>query len=272
MPCTCFNGSGCPLCDHLRMTDNKPLRPTPDRAHVAAGNRGRQLALHVADDPAAPDRGAGQPGEDLPDDDYDTSAFIERLQPLAAGVGPMLHRTYGVRIIGSGMTPEALIGLVTRRLNQAAPEVAEFRKTSGRDGGAARGRRVRGADARPVGRPGPGGPPGPELIPAGDARAATWRRARSSSGPSRTTAARCASRSSPGPGPATRCRPCSTTSSGWPRRSSSTCGPISASGPRACPAAARRAASPSGPARFPGPSPPTHRSPGPGPGQRADLS
>lgn len=75
----------------------------------------------------------GSREKDLPEDDYDTSAFIERLQPLAAGVGPMLHRIYGVRIIGSGMSPEALIGLVTRRLNQAAPEVAEFRKTSGRD-------------------------------------------------------------------------------------------------------------------------------------------
>jgi hypothetical protein len=77
----------------------------------------------------------GSREKDLPEDDYDTSAFTERLQPLAAGVGPMLHRTYRVRIIGSSMTPEALISLVTRRLNQAAPEVAEFRQTSGREGG-----------------------------------------------------------------------------------------------------------------------------------------
>jgi uncharacterized protein (UPF0548 family) len=77
----------------------------------------------------------GNRDKDLPDEDYDTSAFIERLQPLAAGVGPMLHRTYGVRIIGSSMTPQALITLVTRRLNQAAPEVAEFQQTSGREGG-----------------------------------------------------------------------------------------------------------------------------------------
>jgi uncharacterized protein (UPF0548 family) len=88
----------------------------------------RTIPLHRSEE-------QGTREKDLPEDDYDTSAFIERLQPLAAGVGPMLHRTYGVRIVGSGMTPEALISLVTRRLNQVAPEVAEFRQTSGRDGG-----------------------------------------------------------------------------------------------------------------------------------------
>ena len=46
-----------------------------------------------------------------------------------------LLRKAGVRIIGSSMTPETLISLVTRRLNQVAPEVAEFRQTSGREGG-----------------------------------------------------------------------------------------------------------------------------------------
>jgi Domain of unknown function (DUF1990) len=88
----------------------------------------RTIPLHRSEE-------QGSREKDLPQDDYDTSAFIERLQPLAAGVGPMLHRVYGVRIVGSGMTPEALITLVTRRLNQVAPEVAEFRQTSGRDGG-----------------------------------------------------------------------------------------------------------------------------------------
>ena len=76
----------------------------------------------------------GSREKDLPEEDYDTSAFIERLQPLAAGVGPMLHRTYGVRIVGSGMTPAALIDLVSGRLNQASPEMAVFRKTRGRSG------------------------------------------------------------------------------------------------------------------------------------------
>jgi hypothetical protein len=86
----------------------------------------RTIPLHRSEE-------AGNRDKDLPDQDYDITAYAERLQPLAAGVGPMLHRLYGVRIIGSGLTPEALINLVTHRLNQAAPEVAEFRKTSGRE-------------------------------------------------------------------------------------------------------------------------------------------
>jgi Domain of unknown function (DUF1990) len=55
------------------------------------------------------------------------------LQPLAAGVGPMLHRTYAVRITGSDMKPEALVDLVAGHLNQASPEMAVFRKTRGVD-------------------------------------------------------------------------------------------------------------------------------------------
>jgi Domain of unknown function (DUF1990) len=55
------------------------------------------------------------------------------LQPLAAGVGPMLHRSYAVRITGSDMKPEALVDLVAGHLNQASPEMAVFRKTRGVD-------------------------------------------------------------------------------------------------------------------------------------------
>jgi hypothetical protein len=66
---------------------------------------------------------------DLPDPVDGASA--ERLQPLAAGVGPMLHRTYAVRITGSDMKPQALIDLVAGHLNQASPEMAVFRKTRG---------------------------------------------------------------------------------------------------------------------------------------------
>lgn len=74
-----------------------------------------------------------EPGNraDLPDLAYDTSGFADRHQPLDAGVGPMLHRSYAVRIAGSAMTPEALIDLVSSRLNDAAPEMAVFRKTRG---------------------------------------------------------------------------------------------------------------------------------------------
>jgi hypothetical protein len=74
-----------------------------------------------------------EPGNrtDLPDLAYDTSGFAGRHQPLDAGVGPMLHRSYAVRIAGSAITPEALIDLVSSKLNEAAPEMAVFRKTRG---------------------------------------------------------------------------------------------------------------------------------------------
>jgi len=68
---------------------------------------------------------------DLPDLPYDSSGFGGRHQPLDAGVGPMLHRSYMVRIAGSSMAPSALIDLVSAKLNQASPEMAVFRKTRG---------------------------------------------------------------------------------------------------------------------------------------------
>jgi hypothetical protein len=55
----------------------------------------------------------------------------DRLQPLDAGTGLMLHRTYTVRIAGSPMKPAALIDLVAANLNRASPEMAVFRKTGG---------------------------------------------------------------------------------------------------------------------------------------------
>jgi hypothetical protein len=86
----------------------------------------RTIPLHRSEEPGT--------RADLPDAAYDTSGFAARLQSLAAGVGPMLHRSYAVRIVGSGMTPAALIDLVSSRLNQASPEMAQFRKTRGRRG------------------------------------------------------------------------------------------------------------------------------------------
>jgi hypothetical protein len=71
---------------------------------------------------------------DLPSRVYGTSGFADRLQPLDAGVGPMLHRSYGVRIDGTSMAPSALIDLVSARLNQVSPEMAVFRKTRGAQG------------------------------------------------------------------------------------------------------------------------------------------
>jgi len=71
---------------------------------------------------------------DLPSPAYGSGGFPDGLQPLDAGVGPMLHRSYGVRIAGTRMTPSALIDLVSSRLNQASPEMAVFRKTRGARG------------------------------------------------------------------------------------------------------------------------------------------
>ncbi|MGD0063241.1 MAG: DUF1990 family protein [Streptosporangiaceae bacterium] len=52
-------------------------------------------------------------------------------QPIEAGFGPLLHRTYGVRIAHSAMSPAALIDRVIANLNRTSPEMAVFRKTRG---------------------------------------------------------------------------------------------------------------------------------------------
>jgi Domain of unknown function (DUF1990) len=68
---------------------------------------------------------------DLPDR-YDHQAEpADGLQPLTAGVGPMLHRSYSVRIVHSPMSPSALMDTVIANLDRAAPEMAVFRKTRG---------------------------------------------------------------------------------------------------------------------------------------------
>ena len=56
-------------------------------------------------------------------------------QPVADGVGPLLHRCYSVDIVDTTMTPETLIGRVAARLNQASPEMAVFHKIHGAEGG-----------------------------------------------------------------------------------------------------------------------------------------
>lgn len=61
------------------------------------------------------------------------------IQGLDAGVGPMLHRSYAVRIVHSTMGPAALIDMVAAKLNQASPEMAVFRKTRGSEGPLSRG-------------------------------------------------------------------------------------------------------------------------------------
>ena len=100
-------------------------------------------------------------------------------------------------------------------------------------------RRVRRADARPVGRAGAGRAPDADVVPVRDAGRPPRGRADRVPGAVRGRGARC-SRSSRGRGQATGCRTCSTTTSCWPRRSSSTCGPRHAWGWRATPAAGCR--------------------------------
>ena len=70
---------------------------------------------------------------DLPDMADEGSQPGDGRQPVTAGFGPLLHRTYAVDIADTRLTPEALIGKVAARLNQASPEMAVFRKTRGGD-------------------------------------------------------------------------------------------------------------------------------------------
>ena len=86
----------------------------------------RTTPLHRSEGPGTP--------ADLPDPAYGAGRQADRQQTLEMGAGPMLHRSYAVRITGSSMTPEALINLVADRLNQASPEMAVFRKTRGTAG------------------------------------------------------------------------------------------------------------------------------------------
>jgi hypothetical protein len=101
----------------------------------------RTIPLHRSEGPGT--------SADLPDLAYDSTDFADRLQPLQAGVGPVLHRLYQVRIVGTGITPTALMDLVSGRLNQASPEMAKFRKTRGASGS------VREGDEFVVRMPGP---------------------------------------------------------------------------------------------------------------------
>lgn len=71
---------------------------------------------------------------DLPDPARPDSETRSRRQPIEAGVGPLLHRSYAVRIVHSAMSPAALIEMVAAKLNKASPEMAVFRKTSGAEG------------------------------------------------------------------------------------------------------------------------------------------
>jgi uncharacterized protein (UPF0548 family) len=59
----------------------------------------------------------------------------DQLQPPDAGVGPLFHRRYEVRIEGSRRSPEELIGALAADPDAAAPtEFATFKKISGQEG------------------------------------------------------------------------------------------------------------------------------------------
>jgi Domain of unknown function (DUF1990) len=87
----------------------------------------RTMPLHRSDQ-------EGSPQEDLPPPLPDGLGG-ERLQRLEDGSGPLFRRHYWVRIEGSRLTPEELMGELLREPNRAAPvEVAVFRKVSGAPG------------------------------------------------------------------------------------------------------------------------------------------
>lgn len=71
--------------------------------------------------------------DDLPDRGGQDIEPADGRQGLAAGVGPLLHRSYAVRIVDCPMSASALMDMVTANLNRASPETAMFRKTRGPD-------------------------------------------------------------------------------------------------------------------------------------------
>ncbi|MET0190524.1 MAG: DUF1990 family protein [Pseudonocardia sediminis] len=58
----------------------------------------------------------------------------DRIQQVQDGYGPLLHRTYGVRITGSPMSPEQLMARLAANPDGWSPEFAVFRRTAGTDG------------------------------------------------------------------------------------------------------------------------------------------
>ena len=86
----------------------------------------------------------------------------EHLQRLNDGVGPLIHRIYRTRIVGSATTAEQLMQRITENLDCVAPsEFATFQKVDGEKGSLATG------DAYVVRMPGPWD--GPVRVVAADA-------------------------------------------------------------------------------------------------------
>ncbi len=68
---------------------------------------------------------------DLPSPGDEDDESLKERQQLDSGFGPLLHRTYAVRIVRSMMSPSALIDHVAVNLSRFSPEMAVFRKTRG---------------------------------------------------------------------------------------------------------------------------------------------
>jgi len=82
----------------------------------------RTTPLHRSEEPGS--------AADLPEQ-WERVTSEDGRQGFEAGAGPLLHRTYTVRIIRSPMSASALIERVEANLNRAAPEMAVFRKVRG---------------------------------------------------------------------------------------------------------------------------------------------
>jgi uncharacterized protein (UPF0548 family) len=77
--------------------------------------------------------------EDAPPD-LPPGADREQLQLVEEGVGPLVHRLYRTRIVGSSLDPEELMERMTADLDQVAPsEFATFQRTRGEGDGVAAG-------------------------------------------------------------------------------------------------------------------------------------
>lgn len=86
----------------------------------------RTVPMHRAEEDGGP--------ADLPPE-LPVELLDDKVQRLADGTGPLLHRRYRVRIEDTAMTPEDLLGAIAANPNVAAPsEFAVFRKISGKRG------------------------------------------------------------------------------------------------------------------------------------------
>lgn len=166
----------------------------------------------------------------------------DAIQHVTDGVGPLLHRRYRVRIRGTRCTPKQLMRRFVADLNAVVPsEVAFFRQLSGSEGPPQLG------DEYVVRMPGPWD--GPVRVVCTDAqslRLATLR--------GHLEAGQIEFHTScdddallfeieSWPGLVIGWRMWRTTTSAWPKKSSSTCGPIVACEPARLPAADRTAES-----------------------------